>query len=70
MVVSHMHLPPHVASRIAVQHHRDLQAQAQRHRHAWELAALARASRRAGRAERRLRRVRRRALQLGSRLEQ
>jgi len=65
-----MHSYPYAASQLASERQREVLAQARRQRVAEQLAALARASRRARRAERRMRHATRRARQLRARLEQ
>lgn len=61
---------PYALSQLAGEWRRDLLAQARQQSVARQLAALARASRRAERAERRSRQATRRARQLRARLEQ
>lgn len=62
-----MYLHPHVASQLAGERHREMLAQAERHRLARQFAVAAKASRR---AERRMRQGARRALRLRTELEQ
>jgi hypothetical protein len=59
-----------MASQLASERQREMLAQAERHRLARQLAAVARASRRAERAERRMRQAVRKALRLRAGLEQ
>jgi len=68
---------PYVASQVARERRRDMQAEAQRQGQARQFMAQARESRRAGRAQRRMRHARRRmrhalrrAVRLSSGLEQ
>jgi hypothetical protein len=61
---------PLMVSQLAAERRRDMLAQAERDRRASQLAALARASRRAERAQRQLQKARRLALQLRSELSQ
>jgi hypothetical protein len=68
--VSHVYQPPYIASQLANERRRELQAQAERQHRAQKCAAVARASRRAERAERRMRRAARKALRLRAELEQ
>ena len=68
--VSQMHAYPYAASQIADERRREMLARARQQRVAQQLAALARASRRARSAERRMRQAIRRARQLCASLEQ
>ena len=60
---------PYIASQVAKQRHRESLAQAEQHRRARQVLALARASRRAGRAEGRIRQAIRKARQLRAGLQ-
>jgi len=68
--VSHVYLPPYLASQLAMERQREMVAQAQQQRRGRQLAALARASRRAKRSELRMHRALRAAVQLGAELPQ
>ena len=59
-----MYVHPYLAAQLAKERHREMVAQAQQQRRGRQLAALARAGRRAEPAERRMRRAVRVALQL------
>jgi hypothetical protein len=61
---------PLIISRLAAEKRRDMLAQAERDRRASQLAALARASRRAERAQREMQKARRLVLRLRSELSQ
>ncbi|HKA95152.1 MAG TPA: hypothetical protein VKD66_02715 [Streptosporangiaceae bacterium] len=68
--MSQVYLHPHIGGQLASERQREILAQAERHHLARQLAAVARASRRAARAERRLRLAVRRAVRLRAGLEQ
>jgi len=66
--VSHVYLPPYLASQLAKERQREMVAQAEQQRRGRQLAALAAASRRAERAERRKRQALRAVRQLSAEL--
>ena len=65
-----MYQHPYIASQVAKQRQREILAQAEQHRRARQVLALARASQRAGRAEHRIRQAIRKAQQLRAGLQQ